>query len=298
MIYGALSDIPPCSERAVIINLDTRVVSTLAVLSVLRHAHWPLLLIDCESTDGSWPHFRRLSEERGFDVLSAPRRPHGAALDWIFTEIAADRVLLVDSDLEIVDGRIVEHMRDWMADPRVFGAGFTHGPEWMDQGQWGFQHQDLGLYQERPWIPLAMLRTAHVRQALEAGHSFGARMVYNDLPGLPWISRMLYQRFRIPGLRKTRLKFLDRFRREYFCHKPNYVYYDTGADLYQYLKYHQDLMFAGLPFDVRERYATHFHGVTRQQLNMRERNATPLRLILEDVTERLATEYGLRIGSQ
>ena len=129
MIYRTLLDIPPYAERAVIINVETRAISTLAVLSVLRHAAVPLLLIDCESTDGSWDHFRRLSEETGFDLLSAPRRPHGEALDRIFSELATDRVLLVDSDLEILDGEIVERMRDWMSLPQVFGAGFTHGPE-------------------------------------------------------------------------------------------------------------------------------------------------------------------------
>lgn len=295
MIYRALSEVSPCPERAVIINVNTRVVSTLAVLSVLRHARAPLLLIDCESIDGSWDHFRTMSEERGFDLLSAPRRPHGVALDWIFTELSAERVLLVDSDLEILDGRILQQMRDWMNDLHVFGAGFTHGPEWMNQGQWGYHHQDLGLYQERPWIPLTMLRTAHVRQALQAGHTFRDRMVYNDLAAFPRISRVLHKRFRIPGLRTSRLSFLDPFRREYSLQKPSYVYYDTGADLYQYLRYERSLLFAGLPFVMRGRYATHFHGVTRQQVVAEMKNATPLSSIVDQVAGRLAKEYGVEM---
>lgn len=57
MLIQSLSDLAPEPERAIIINVNTKLVTTLALLSTIRHAGMPVLLIDCESTDGSLRHF-------------------------------------------------------------------------------------------------------------------------------------------------------------------------------------------------------------------------------------------------
>ena len=60
MFINNLSDLPRSRERAVIINVGTKIVSPLALLSTLRYAGMPVLLIDCESKDGSLDHFIKL----------------------------------------------------------------------------------------------------------------------------------------------------------------------------------------------------------------------------------------------
>ena len=99
MILSDLKYLATSHNQAVIINVGTRQVTTLALLSALRHAQMPVLLIDCESNDGSWDYFTRLMEDRPFDMLSAPLRQHGETLDWLFQNINCDNLLLIDSDL-------------------------------------------------------------------------------------------------------------------------------------------------------------------------------------------------------
>jgi hypothetical protein len=107
-----LRELPPVPVQAVIINCGTRWVSTLELLSTLRHAGLPVLVIDCESADGSERHFQLLSRQAGikFHWLAWPLRPHGMTLDRLFSEIAADTVLLVDSDVDIRDAGLVDDM--------------------------------------------------------------------------------------------------------------------------------------------------------------------------------------------
>ena len=99
-----LSALPVADEYAVIINCGTKWVTTLALLSALRHAAMPVLLIDCESCDGSRAHFETLAQqnELSFHFLAWPLRPHPQALDELFANIPATKVLLVDSDVEIL----------------------------------------------------------------------------------------------------------------------------------------------------------------------------------------------------
>ncbi len=57
--------------------LVPKLVTTLALLSALRYAGMPVLIIDCRSEDGSWEHFIKLMEAYDFDLLSAPLKKHG-----------------------------------------------------------------------------------------------------------------------------------------------------------------------------------------------------------------------------
>ena len=106
MIVSRLVDLPAQPARAIIINCSTKVVSTLALMSVLRHANMPVLLIDCASRDGSWAWFSALAKQHTFDLLAMPLRPHGKTLDRIFCESRDENLLLVDSDLEILQADI------------------------------------------------------------------------------------------------------------------------------------------------------------------------------------------------
>jgi hypothetical protein len=290
-----LKDLEPRAEQAIIINVGTKLVSTLALASALRHAGMPVLLIDCESDDGSREHFAQLKSRLEFDLLAAPRRRHSAALDWIFRQTPAEKILLIDSDVEILNGELFAFMRSFIDEPRVFGCGLIEGPNWMTS-QPGFARH--GYFEERMWIPLTMLRTAPVREALAAGHSFAERQVFNDFAPSRLVSRLFGSlRYRLPALRGRQLRPLDVFKESHHGLKPWLVWYDTGAALYQHLKYERGLQFAGLPAEFHERFARHFSGVTNNLLHPGRELGAHLASVEDYAHRRLIDEYGIEVAA-
>jgi glycosyltransferase involved in cell wall biosynthesis len=284
-----INELKATDEQAVIINVSTKLVTTLALMSALKYANMPILVIDCESTDGSMQHFAELMQRYQFDLLSAPLQNHGYTLDWLFLNIPARKVLLIDSDLEITKPGIIELMRALAAHRRAFGSGVVHSGSWMTT-----HNMPHAYYEERMWIPLTLLNVELVRAALQHGQSFLPRGVFNDFPPSTFLSRLLVKRFRIPVVRNLKLSWLDTFKRDFHGIKPSFVQYDTGALLYHYLKT-QQYEFMGLPFWVGQRYTTHFHGLTRLLLNKRDTNGVKLDSIVEQVARRLRDEYGMSV---
>src|SRR5258705_5104219 len=234
MLLNRIEDLPHTDERAVIINCSTKEVSTLALLSTLKYAEMPVLLVDCESKDGSLEHFSELMNRFTFDILSAPLRGHGITLDWLFSTIKAEKVLLVDSDAEIIDPAILRFMREYIDEPSTFGAGFVNGPTWIDD----LPGDPLeGAYlNERPWMPLTMLKVKYIREAIAGGISFSARTIYNDFFFSEKLSRHVGRlRARFRSFRS--LKTPKLLRQSYYGHRPSVVYCDTGALMLQHLKY-------------------------------------------------------------
>ncbi len=269
-VIDDLRQLPPAREQAVIINCGTKWVSTLALLSCLRHADMPVLIIDCESADGSREHFDALARERGinFHWLPWPLRPHGLALDRLFREIPVETVLLVDSDVEIREAVVVAAMRERMASSKhAYGAGFVQPASWLGPPL-HLLPPHTGYYAERMWIPLVLLRTDCVRAGLTAGASFMARRPFQEIGGHPRISRLLGYRFRIPLLRNLRLpQWLHASDTGAFIVdgiKPAFVDHDTGAEL------HLRLILDGHPFvkldDSLWGQVHHYHGVTRARI--------------------------------
>lgn len=285
---------PPRKEQAIIINVATKEVSTLALASALRHSGMPVLLIDCEvpgADDGSFEVFSKLQERFPFELLKAPLRRHSAALDWVFSEIRAEKVVLIDSDVEILDGSIFDLMRESIDRESVFGSGFVEGPNWMNDRE-GFESH--GLFEERMWIPLTMLKVKPVREALAAGYTFQEKQVFNDFAHLPVLSRaMASLRYRLPSLRSKQFRALDVFKESHHGLKPWLVWYDTGAQLYHHLKYEAGYEFAGVPATLHEKYARHFSGVTNNRLNPGRSLGTSMDEINSYVRSRLRDEYGI-----
>lgn len=285
---------PPRREQAIIINVATKEVSTLALASALKYSGMPVLLIDCEMTgagDGSFEHFSKLQKRFGFELLKAPLRRHSSALDWIFSEIPAETVVLIDSDVEILGDKIFDLMRESIDDEKVFGSGFVEGPNWMNDRE-GFESH--GLFEERMWIPLTMLKVKPVREALAAGYTFQEKQVFNDFANLPVLSRaMASLRYRLPSLRSRQFRALDVFKESHHGLKPWLVWYDTGAQLYHHLKYEAGYEFAGIPATLHEKYAKHFSGVTNNRLNPGRSLGTSMDEINSYVRSRLRDEYGI-----
>ncbi|GIK85610.1 MAG: hypothetical protein BroJett026_10910 [Betaproteobacteria bacterium] len=269
---ASIAGLPRHEAVAVIINCGTRWVSSLALLSLLRHGGLPVLVVDCESRDGSRVHFAALAARHGlcFDWLDWPLRTHPETLDRLFAAIDADEVLLVDSDLELLDAGLVPAMRAALAgDAQAYGAGFLHGPGWM-----GPEHglpAHTGWYAQRMWIPFVLLRARAVREALHAAQGFGTLRRFD---ATAWLARLVaaatgssppasLARFRVPGFPAAAPGGGER--------RPAVVEHDTGALLHEHLLAH-GWRFAALPqsrwSDVR-----HFHGVTRAARGSRVRRA-------------------------
>jgi hypothetical protein len=310
MRVSALEDLPSEPTRAIIINVGTELVTTLALVSAVEHAGMPVLLVNCDPTAASSAHFDRLAAKRRFDILDAPRRPHFQALNRLFRQVKADVVFLLDSDAEVRDSRFVERLRSCFDTPRVFGAGFITAPMWLDERSGGCAPR-TALYQERPWLPCVMFRTSHVRSALDEGITFAPRIIYNDFMWSRKISKGLAARFQtthvprlrlveqLPAplrarLRSSRLPWLEWARQDYFGFRPNYVVCDAGARVYQWCKYQRRLIFAGVDTALRTRdEIVHFGGVTRAELGRADAFTHHVADVEAEVIDRLARVYGI-----
>ena len=238
----SLEKLPFHTELAVIINCGTKWFTTLALASAARHAAMPILLIDCESQDGSEDHFRQLSDALDFSFywLNWPLRPHGEALDQLFADIPAERVLLVDSDLEIVNDSLVGKMKEKLLTTEgAYGAGFLHSGGWMSAPDHYFPPH-TAFYAERMWIPLVLLDTQRIRRALDDGHSFLARKIYLEFPSAPRLARFLSQRYRLPWIRNVRLPRKSNLPEDWpYPERPAFIDYDTGALIHRSLTQRQ-----------------------------------------------------------
>ncbi len=293
-ILTNISDLEKFAEQAVIINVGTKLVATLALMSALKYAEMPVLMIECESQDGSLDHFVSLQKTYNFDLLSAPLKPHGQTLDWLFQNIPAENVLLIDSDLEITSSEIISMMKGFISDEMTFGCGFVHGPYWLTN-EFPYIPEGMSLYQERPYIPLTMLKTALVQEALQNGYSFVIRSIWNDFAPSPKISLLLHHRFHHAWVRHNKLTWLNVFKGSFYGHKPSLIFCDTGADLYQFLKYKRGYEFVGYPQRFIGRYANHFEGITRRLLDPNDHSATALDSISLQVQARLAQIYNIHM---
>src|SRR5436309_816570 len=168
-----------------------------------------------------------------FNLMPAKLRQHGQTLDWIFTQIPSQQVLLVDSDVELLNNAMISRMRSMLNDSQeAYGSGYLHPAHWLEYHYWSDLPlaRGIGYYMARPWIPFALLRVGPVRAAFAHGRSFVHRLVMNDIPASPLLSRLLWRRFSLEFFRTHRLSYLDSFRGSYNSERPSYVSYDTGAD--------------------------------------------------------------------
>jgi len=307
MGVAALRDLEPQRCRTVVINVHTELVATRAVLSAVEVAKEPLLLVNCDPTADSTDHFSRLAASYGFDVIEAPLRLHGECLDWLFTELHDERLLLLDSDAEVRDAAFVTWMHEMLDHEQVFGAGFTQGPHEVPD-HW-FRPAGTVVYMERPWVPCTMLKVADAKEALAAGRSFRPRYEPNDFGtgrrlskfvaarwGLPWGGHS--KKFnRLPGWLRARARTwpLDRFvalrSRYYFVLRPSMVMYDTAADVYEHLRYGRGRLYAGLPVELAGSEVHHYSGMSRYVLDGEIVDDTSPEAVRAEVTARLLGRY-------
>lgn len=255
-IIRSLAELPQVDRIALVINCSTRIFTSLALASLHRVSKVSTLIIDCESTDHSVDHFERIfaSKQREVFICSMPLKPHGKTLDSIFKFMPVPEVLVLDSDIEILERDILESMdKALLADQTAYGSGLLQKGEWMTRPMHQYS-SGVAWYQERMWLPLTLLRSAKVAERLEAGHSFFATRDHNEVFGWPRLSRLLSHRFRFWSSRNLG-----------DTPRPKIIEWDTGS------KIHDALRINGHRFSAigDEYWASvhHAHGVTRSQLS-------------------------------
>lgn len=299
MVLNDLTELPSLPELAIVINVGTKYVTTLALLSALRYTQMPVVVIDCASRDGSYDWFAELQLQHDFYLMQWPLRQHGETLDRIFRTARAERVLLVDSDVEVLNMEMISRMRSMLeASPKVYGSGYLHPAHWLEYHYWTDLPlaPGIGYYMERPWIPFTLLRVEPIRIAFGHGRSFMHRLVLNDFPSLPFVSRVLWSRFRFSYFRQHRLDWLDVVRRRYNGEKPCYLSFDTGAEIHEFLKDKEKLRFESVSEDFVPWSVTHFSGITRGSLHSGSTaDAFKIEAAHPVVAQRLRDEYGVTV---
>src|SRR5208283_1223993 len=299
MILSSLSQ-AESKELVVIINVGTKLPTTLALMSALRYAAMPILILDYRLRDVSYEYFSSLMERYEFDVMSCPPMPlrsadgtlahHGETLDWLFSQVQAKKVVLMDSDGELLSPEIVSFARRSIEDASVFGSGFRNAmgscPGWLP-------NQEEGLYVERFWTPFVMLKTSLVREAIGAGCSLRQRILFNEFGQSQYLSRNLLNVKNRGVLRNHRIwKLLHAFRKTYFGQKPSWINFDTGAEIYHYLQDQQAYHFCAYPIEALGRCVSHYHGITRRLLDPSHLlGGTPLSEVENSIRERLKQAY-------
>jgi len=254
MVYSSLQEIKHQHNIAIIINVATPLLSTLALHSALKYAKMPVLVVNSPIDDQAlnspdYKYLLKLHDEYNFDLIELPLKKHGYILDEIFMNINADNILLIDSDLEIIDTYAIDYMLKYIEYPWVFGSGFIQGPRGL--GGDSPMVKKNGYLVERMWIPLTILDVKKVKEAIRREKSFIAKYVFNDFPIIPTISKMLFYSYKFRLFKKNRVKhkykfkFLNLFKQKFGDYSPSFIHYDTGADIYQDLKYTQDYSFIG-----------------------------------------------------
>lgn len=273
------------SFKAITINVDTGPVTALALLSLQRYCSYPITLIDCSKRASEQTYAWQLADHLGITLEQRPLKPHGKTLDDLFYEANEDYVLLLDSDAELLDGQIVSTLDLSKQCSKCFGSGFVHVNS--DMSMHGIPY---AWYASRMWVPCCMLDVRHIKGALNAGISFDRLKIYNDLPDHRILSRILSLRHYLPGGQHLALTFLDRFRQDYFGVKPSYIYFDTGALVYAYLR-QQCYRFHQLDWSLQQQSVAHYHGVTRNRLNWFDNNSTRRKVAIRQAMQRIREHY-------
>jgi hypothetical protein len=223
-----------------------------------------------------------------------PLKVHGETLDFLFKKIKSHNILLLDSDAEIINSSFLYN--DLYHDDNVFGVGFTNGPSPMsDNG--GIRDWRFMYYQERMFIPCVLLKTKKINEAIDAGCSFAAKDKYNDFPVIPYLGRLLNRRFHFKYFQKYDILILNLFRQTYNdYYKPSRIYYDTGAEIYMYLRYKCCYCFLGIPMLFHTKYFNHYLGLTRKVLNPQDITASDYNDIIDEIIDRLINVYAFDIS--
>jgi hypothetical protein len=286
---SSINDIPKLGTIAIVISLNTRLFTTLAVASAARNLALPILIVECQSSDGSYETLSTLQFECDTWILRHPARAHGLMIDKLMRELNADRVLLIDSDVEVLDGTAYRLMADAMNNTEASELAPPYGAGWITGGHYmpADRMPDV-WFLPRSWIPFSLFDRECCAQLVEAGQSFDMKLEGNEFP-VQSIANLLARRARYSLLCSIKLPWLRQFRKERFGRRAPFYFHDTGARL------HEAALQAGYRFvDIGEApmcaSITHFLGATRRSVKVAWDG------ISEDeraIAQKLSTQFGI-----
>src|SRR4029453_5590206 len=127
----------------------------------------------------------------------------------------------------------------------------------------------VGFHAERMWIPVVMLRTAAIADALRSGASFAQRREYQRGPGNAALARAwgLRHRLRALTLVPRSRAASDAIQNPCPGVEPPLIEHDTGADMHRALLA-RGYELASLDVELWGDVA-HLHGVSRTKLRHR-----------------------------
>lgn len=253
--------------RVVIINVDTVTYTALAAASARQTMPFDITLIDCSRAEAQAQATANLAAQLDLDYRRWPLKTHGQTLDRLFGNTEADRLILLDSDAEILDGRPMLHALQ--ADP----GGHEYGIAWEQPTARATEAgSPISLYMARPWIPFCAFTVHQVRELITDGASFEARRVDNDLLWLPArLRRLISLRRHVPILRTLDLDRFQSHQQTIDGETTPYFEFDTGAALHRTARA-RGLSLRRLSWDIHEATVFHVHGGTRSKLHFWMRN--------------------------
>lgn len=158
-----ISEIPQIDFAVVIINVDTKVSTTLALLSANRYMkNAKIVLADCSKNADELEYFKKLNSLFDFYLLKLPLKVHGKTIDFFFKNLNAKKIMLLDSDAELLTDKFFG--MEYLDDDEVFGCGFFHEPHLMNNQT--MRGGKFHLYQERMYIPCVILDAEKTRKAI------------------------------------------------------------------------------------------------------------------------------------
>ena len=253
--------------RVIIINVDTVAYTALAAASARQTMPFDITLIDCSRGEAQIQAAAKLAAQLDLDYRRWPLQTHGQTLDRLFDNTEADRLILLDSDAEILDARPMLHALE--VDPGDHEYGIAWEQPTARATEAGLP---ISLYMARPWIPFCAFTVRHVRELIADGASFEARRVDNDLLWLPSrIRRLISLRRHVPIIRKLDLDRFQSHQQTIDGETTPYFEFDTGAALHRTARA-RGLSLRRLSWDIHEATVFHVHGGTRSKLHFWMRN--------------------------
>jgi hypothetical protein len=252
----------------------------------------PVLLVDCphKNEDNSYVYFKDLMRDVDFGLIHLPLKTHGSTLDFIFKNIKSNRVLLLDSDAEIISKDMISFLLQQSRISSFFGSGFNN--EYRKDGHPdGKSNIADGLYCERMWLPCTILNVKYVREALDANISFNTKVLYSEKPLFQAIARRYYK------FKRKYSPFLPKlFGFSFIYFNPEWIFFDTGALIFQYLKYEKQYEYNGITDVLHNDYVIHKFGFTRAVIS--GENEQDIENTDEFLMKRIVERYGIILKCQ
>jgi hypothetical protein len=262
-----LDELPQLSTLGIVIGIDTRIFTTLAVASAAQHLRIPLLIVDGYSNDGSFETLRELNLPTEAWLIRMERRTHGIFIDKLMRELKAARVLLIDSDLEVRDGNAFAAMMQSLdtaaqTNRLAYGSGCSHGDH--DMSNDGMAHV---WFPRRPWIPFTLFDRARAVELIDTPSTFEAKRIGNEFP-IQWIANQLLKRGHFQFSKGWQWNALAPLRGVRRGTRAAFYIYDTGALVYEAAEA-RHWPFAEIGWDTMNASVVHHEGATRSAERIR-----------------------------